>query len=67
MANSTPKKLPKPNKNEVKKYNDMWNNNEEYLNYKEQETAIKDIWRKYPNNTDFTAILLKVVVLNQLY
>ena len=58
MANSTLSKLPKPNKSEVEKYNKAWDSDKGYLNYKEQETAIKDLWRKYPNNTDFTAILL---------
>lgn len=57
--------VPKPTKDEVKKYLKRWN---ELENYTLQENALDKLFlNTYPNNTDINDILIKASALNDFY
>lgn len=57
--------VPKPNKNEVVKYLNLWNSLE---NYVLQENSLDKLFFKtYPNNLDINEILIKASSLNDFY
>ncbi|MCI9247187.1 MAG: hypothetical protein HFJ30_08830 [Clostridia bacterium] len=57
--------IPKPNKNEVKKYLQKWDNTE---NYVLQEKSLNKLFLEtYPNNNDISEILIKASTLNDFY
>lgn len=59
------KVIPKPNKNEVKKYLKLWDTLE---NYVLQESSLdKLFFRTYPENKDINDILIKASSLNDFY
>ena len=57
--------IPKPDKNEVKKYLQKWDNTE---NYVLQEKSLNKLFLEtYPNNNDISEILIKASTLNDFY
>jgi len=57
--------IPTPCKEEVEKYLNFWNSNEEYIL---QEKALNKLFfRTYPNNKDLSDILIKASSLNDFY
>lgn len=57
--------IPKPSKNEVKRYLQKWDNTE---NYVLQERSLNKLFFKtYPNNNDICEILIKSSTLNDFY
>ncbi len=56
-----------PTPAEVQKWNVEWNKRK-MGNYQAQENILEDLFQnKYPSNTDYEKVLLKVVVLNEFY
>ena len=57
--------IPKPSIEEIKKYLEKWDDNEEY---RDKEKALNKLFLKLcPKNTDINDILLKVTTLNKFY
>ncbi|HEY4508462.1 MAG TPA: hypothetical protein VJJ55_02285 [Candidatus Paceibacterota bacterium] len=55
---------PCPTKSEVKRYLDIWNNNEKFH---VPEKALTKLFKDYPTNTDLEVVLIKMYALNDAY
>lgn len=57
--------IPKPSKELVKKYLDKWENDEEFINTK--DNTLKKLFSNYKENKEIDSILIKVTVLDSFY